>query len=134
MALIQVPFLFQYLIVILQCNNKFMGLTKSDLFSDQQNELAIIAKVLGHPARIAIIEYLIKKNACVNSTLVNEIGLAQATISQHLKELKEIGMIQGTIEGASMSYCINPEKWIQIKDLFESLFTRLDSIVTDNCC
>ena len=134
MALIQVPFLFQYIIVILQCNNKFMGLTKSDLFSDQQNELAIIAKVLGHPARIAIIEYLIKKNACVNSTLVNEIGLAQATISQHLKELKEIGMIQGTIEGASMSYCINPEKWIQIKDLFESLFTRLDSSVTDNCC
>lgn len=99
-----------------------MGITKTDLFTDKQNELARIAKVFAHPARIAIVEYLLKSNTCFNGHLVEELGLAQATISQHLRELKNSGIIQGTIEGVSVSYCINPERWAVIKDLFDHLF------------
>ena len=88
-----------------------MGLTKSEIFTDKQNKLAGMMKSLAHPARIAIIQYLIKANACVNGQLVDELGLAQPTISQHLKELKNAGLIQGTIEGTSVCYCINPKIW-----------------------
>lgn len=108
-----------------------MGLTKSDLFTQEQNELAAIARVLAHPARIAILQHLIKANACINSDLVNELGLAQATISQHLKELKAIGLISGTIEGVSMSYCINADRWNTIKESLASLF---DNYNPPTCC
>ncbi|MFO7826416.1 MAG: metalloregulator ArsR/SmtB family transcription factor [Cyclobacterium sp.] len=107
-----------------------MGVTKSDLFSETQNELAAVAKVLAHPARIAIIQYLLKSNTCINGHLVEELGLAQATISQHLKELKNSGIIQGTIEGVSVSYCINPLRWEEIKGIFNSLF---ESFPSPNC-
>lgn len=99
-----------------------MGVTKTNLFTEKQNELAGFAKVFAHPARIAIIEYLLRSNTCINGHLVEELGLAQATISQHLKELKNSGIIQGTIEGVSVSYCINPVKWKEIKGLFGDLF------------
>ena len=110
-----------------------MGLTKSDLFTQEQNELAAMAKAMAHPARIAILQYLLKTNACINSDLVQELGLAQATISQHLKELKSVGIIQGTIEGVSMSYCINPDKWSIIKSSLNSLFDQHVSC-GDDCC
>ena len=87
-----------------------MGITKSQIFTQEQNKLAQIAKVLGHPARIAILEHIMKSNACICNDLVSEIGLAQATISQHLKELKSIGIISGSIEGKSICYCINKNK------------------------
>ena len=80
-----------------------MGTTKTDLFTTEQNRLAQIAKVLGHPARIAIIQHLINAKACINGDLVNELGLAQATISQHLKELRSIGLLKGTVEGFGAS-------------------------------
>lgn len=109
-----------------------MGLTKSDIFTEEQNKLADLAKVLGHPARIAILQYLIKVNACIGGDLVNEIGLAQPTISQHLKELKRVGIIQGTIEGTSVCYCIHPQNWKRIQNLFDTFFTsKIDS---DSCC
>ena len=108
-----------------------MGITKSNLFTDSQNEIANLAKALGHPARIAILEHLIKANQCINSDLVEEIGLAQATISQHLKELKKVGIIAGTVEGTSMCYCINPLKWQEIQKMFSGLFLRFD---TSGCC
>ncbi|EAZ79171.1 ArsR/SmtB family transcription factor [Algoriphagus machipongonensis] len=112
-----------------------MGLTKTDLFTVEQNELAKLAKALAHPARIAIIQYLLKTNSCVNGTLVQELGLAQATISQHLRELKEIGLIQGTIEGVSVSYCINPGKWEEAQFLFNQLFdTYQSSCSKGDCC
>jgi len=79
-----------------------MGLTKSEIFTDKQNRLAGMMKALAHPARIAIVQHLIKTNACINGDLVEELGLAQPTISQHLKELKNAGLIQGTIEGTSV--------------------------------
>jgi len=87
-----------------------MGLTKKELFTKEQNELAQLAKSLAHPARVAILQYLLKANSCINGDLVQELGLAQPTISQHLRELKEIGLIQGTIEGVTVNYCIHPKK------------------------
>ena len=105
-----------------------MGLTKTDLFTTEQNEMAVLAKCLAHPARIAIFQHLLKANACINSDLVSELGLAQATISQHLKELKAIGLIKGTIDGVSMNYCINPEVWLNMKNTFNELFNQ------HSCC
>lgn len=111
-----------------------MGVTKTDLFNTAQNELAQVAKALAHPARIAIIQYLLKTNACINGDLVQELGLAQATISQHLRELKQIEIIQGTIEGVSVSYCINPERWGEIKSLFNLLFDQYTDPSKGSCC
>lgn len=111
-----------------------MGTTKTDLFTAEQNQLASLAKALGHPARIAIIQHLIKSKECINGDLVAELGLAQATISQHLKELKTIGIVQGTIEGVSVNYCINPEKWKEIKVLMNSLFDQGFGKAMDECC
>jgi DNA-binding transcriptional ArsR family regulator len=112
-----------------------MGLTKSDIFTEEQNKLADLAKVLGHPARVAILQHLIKVNACIGGDLVNEIGLAQPTISQHLKELKRVGIIQGTIEGTSVCYCINPLVWKDIQNLFALFFTDFTSkIDSSSCC
>ncbi len=108
-----------------------MGITKTDLFTETQNELATLAKVLGHPARVAIIQYLLKTNTCCNGHLVGELGLAQATISQHLTELKNSGIIQGTIEGVSVSYCINPVRWAQMKAVFGELFEKYED---PGCC
>ena len=88
-----------------------MGLTKTEIFTDEQNRLAVMLKALAHPARIAILQQIINANACICGDLSTELGLAQATISQHLKELKTAGLIQGTIEGASVCYCINPKAW-----------------------
>ena len=109
-----------------------MGATKSTLFTKQQNGLANMAKAIAHPARIAILQYLVKRNACVCGDLVDELGLAQATTSQHLKELKIAGIIQGTIEGASVCYCINPKVWNQYRELFSSFFKEIPS--TEHCC
>jgi ArsR family transcriptional regulator, arsenate/arsenite/antimonite-responsive transcriptional repressor len=85
-----------------------MGASKTDQFTDPQNQLALLAKALGHPARIAIIEYLARVESCICSDIVNELPLAQPTISQHLKELKNAGLIKGSVEGNSICYCIDP--------------------------
>lgn len=111
-----------------------MGVTKTELFSETQNELAIAAKAFAHPARIAIIQYLLKANACINGDLVQELGLAQATISQHLRELKEIGIIKGTIEGSRISYCINSSRWSEISQQFNQIFNQYKQPVADDCC
>ncbi|HMQ48606.1 MAG TPA: metalloregulator ArsR/SmtB family transcription factor [Saprospiraceae bacterium] len=110
-----------------------MGVTKTELFSDLQNEIAQVAKAFAHPARVAILDYLLKANACINSDLVQELGLAQATISQHLRELKEIGLISGTIEGTSVCYCINAQKWNEVKALFMEVFNRYTDY-EEKCC
>ncbi|MEQ9441809.1 MAG: metalloregulator ArsR/SmtB family transcription factor [Cyclobacteriaceae bacterium] len=111
-----------------------MGVTKTDLFSEAQNKMAMAAKAFAHPARVAIIQHLLKTNACINGDLVQELGLAQATISQHLRELKDIGIIQGTIEGSSISYCINPVRWAEIKSQFDEIFNQLESPSSNTCC
>lgn len=111
-----------------------MGISKTELFSDKQNELATVAKVFAHPARIAIIEYLLKLKACANSELIEELGLAQATISQHLRELKDIGIIKGSVQGARISYCINPERWSEVQSMFQRLFQQFEYIDNQDCC
>ena len=111
-----------------------MGVTKSDLFTAEQNNIASIAKALAHPARIAILQYLLESRTCINGDLVQELGLAQATISQHLRELKNLGLIQGTIEGVSVCYCIDPQKWEEVKQLFIQLFGQFQAPDSQDCC
>lgn len=123
------------LIVILRYTNytNELGLTKTEYYSEAQIELASVLKVLGHPARVAIIQSIIKSDSCICGDLVTEIGLAQATISQHLKELKSIGLIQGKIEGTSMCYCINTERWNYLKQMLIPLL-EAPKCKNDNCC
>ena len=108
-----------------------MGLAKTEIFTDQQNEIALFAKVFGHPARVAILQQLFKIDACYCGDLVNEIGLAQPTISQHLKELKQAGLIKGDIDGRKVCYCIDNSKWDIVKDL---LFQFFDQKQDPSCC
>ncbi len=108
-----------------------MGVTKTENFTTTQNELAAIAKALGHPARIAIIQHLLKVNSCICGDIVDEIPLAQPTISRHLKELKAVGIIKGTIEGTSINYCIDSAKWRAIQSMLNGLF---DTFVEDQDC
>ena len=105
-----------------------MGLTKTKEFTEQQNALASIAKALAHPARIAIIHYLVKTNACVCGDIVDELPLSQSTVSQHLKELKRSGLIKGTVDGPSVCYCIDNKVWNLARKSFVKLF---DSISND---
>jgi len=109
-----------------------MGLTKTQIFTQQQNRLAVMLKAIAHPARIAILQQIISANACICGDLVDELGLAQPTISQHLKELKNAGLIQGTIEGVSVCYCINPEVWKDLQQQLGSLFNSYE--VKPDCC
>lgn len=109
-----------------------MGLTKTEFFTEKQNRLAGMMKSLAHPARIAIIQHLVKTRACICGDIVDELGLAQATISQHLKELKNAGLINGTIEGTSVCYCINEKAWKQCKKEFETFFVAYE--MKGSCC
>lgn len=108
-----------------------MGVTKTENFTKSQNQLAAYAKALAHPARVAIIEYLLKHQTCICGDLVDELPLAQATVSQHLKELKQVGIIKGEIEGSSICYCIDNKVWNEAKDMLVNLFV---SKVTKNTC
>lgn len=110
-----------------------MGITKTEGFSEEQQQLALLFKALGHPARMAIIDYLLKVDACICGDIVEELPLAQPTISQHLKELKSAGLIKGTIEGKSICYCIDP---LAIQKL-QIHFTDISQILhlkQTNCC
>ena len=107
-----------------------MGLTKTQIFSEKQNELADLFRVLANPARIAILEYLGRQKACICNDIVEEIGLAQPTVSQHLKEIKRIGLIKGEIEGKKVCYCIDLEKLKSIQEQLNDFFNT----TKDNCC
>lgn len=111
-----------------------MGVTKTTLFDAAQNELAILAKALAHPARIAILQHLAATTSCINGTLVRELGLAQATISQHLRELKELGLICGSIEGTSVNYCLDKKRWEEVHLLFQDFFALLAEKPEDTFC
>ena len=108
-----------------------MGVTKIENYSNRQNEIAVFAKALGHPARIAILEYLLSINSCICGDLVNELPLSQATVSQHLKALKEAKLIKGNVEGTSVCYCIDKKVWNQANSLLNKMF---DSYSDPNCC
>lgn len=109
-----------------------MGLTKSEIFTDEQNQIALHAKAFDHPARVAILQYLFKVKGCVCGDLVKEIGLAQPTVSQHLKELKHLGLIKGSITGTRICYCIDSEGWQEMKRLIQDFLNR--DISSPDCC
>ncbi|WP_199138813.1 ArsR/SmtB family transcription factor [Pedobacter sp. ASV12] len=102
-----------------------MGASKTDHFSAKQNEMASIMKALGHPARIAIIDFLLSVDTCICGDIVNELPLAQPTVSQHLKELKNAGLIKGNIEGNAICYCIDEEMFAKFKHFFEEVFGKI---------
>ncbi|MBE8715283.1 ArsR/SmtB family transcription factor [Sphingobacterium hungaricum] len=107
-----------------------MGASKTEHFSEHQNQIALIAKALGHPARIAIIDYLLTVNQCICNDIVNELPLAQPTVSQHLKELKSAGLIKGNMEGNAICYCINEETFDVVKNYFNNVIKS----TKEKCC
>lgn len=110
-----------------------MGATKTESYTNSQNELAILTKALGHPARIAIIEHILKVNSCICGDIVNELTLAQPTISQHLKELKNAGLIKGIVEGNTICYCIDEKGFEKIKNFVQNINSLVEKKKT-NCC
>ena len=101
-----------------------MGLTKTDIYTDEQNRIASIAKVIGHPARVAILQHLIKTQSCICGEIVDEIGLSQPTISQHLREMKSIGLIKGEVDGTKVCYCIDSAVFKEIRNTFANIFEQ----------
>jgi DNA-binding transcriptional ArsR family regulator len=110
-----------------------MGATKTFEFSAKNNRVANYAHALGHPARIAIIKLLIQKQNCICGDIVNELPLSQSTVSQHLKELKEAGLIKGSIDGVKVCYCIDTREWQNAKKYLIELFD-LKVKSNENCC
>ncbi|ADB39926.1 ArsR/SmtB family transcription factor [Spirosoma linguale] len=108
-----------------------MGLTKTEIFTAEQNRVADLAKAFAHPARVAILQLLAQKKACVCGDIVDELPLAQATVSQHLKELKRIGIIQGSIDPPRVCYCIDETVWDEARQLFGQVF---DSVIVEKSC
>ncbi len=123
-------FFIPSIIVILQYVNVTMGTTKTQIYTIEQNQLAQIFKVLAHPGRIAILEYISNQKDCICNDIVEEIGLAQPTISQHLRELRNIDLIKGEIEGKTVCYCINLERWASIQHHLNTFFNTTKF----NCC
>jgi ArsR family transcriptional regulator, arsenate/arsenite/antimonite-responsive transcriptional repressor len=107
-----------------------MGASKYESFTKEQNELSSFFKALAHPARVAIIDYLLSVDSCICGDIVNELPLAQPTVSQHLKELKNAGIIKGSIEGTAICYCINTE----ILEKFEHYFSNITKQIKNKCC
>ena len=110
-----------------------MGLTKTEIYTPEQIAIAQYAKAIGHPARVAIIQHLLKVDQCVCGDIVEEIGLSQATISQHLKELKNINLIKGSISGTSICYCIDPIRYAEIEHVLSTFFGHQFTQKTYNC-
>lgn len=106
---------------------------KKEEFSRKEQELADFAKAISHPARIAILKILAAKNECICGEIVEVLPLAQSTVSQHLKELKNAGLIEGTVDGPRSCYCINWNSFEKFHGDFTSLFTKLKE-VNKKCC
>ncbi|MGB3453289.1 MAG: metalloregulator ArsR/SmtB family transcription factor [Moheibacter sp.] len=110
-----------------------MSESKKTGYTDHQTEMALLTKALGHPARTAVIEYLSKVDSCICGDIVNELPLAQPTVSQHLKELKYAGLIKGSVEGNTICYCIDENAIEKLKNYFEEILSRLNT-QKSNCC
>ncbi|MBK7666327.1 MAG: winged helix-turn-helix transcriptional regulator [Sphingobacteriaceae bacterium] len=109
-----------------------MGTAKTEEFTSKDNRIAKYAKALGHPARIAILQLLLKQQSCICGDIVEELPLSQSTVSQHLKELKEAGLIKGDIDGAKVCYCIDEKEWKNAQSVFNTLFESYK--VKVKCC
>lgn len=110
-----------------------MGSAKSEEFSVKDNRIATYAKALAHPARVAILKLLIQRQACICGDIVDELPLSQSTVSQHLKELKEAGLIKGDISGVKVCYCIDDEELTKAKTALEELFASYE-LQKAKCC
>ena len=109
-----------------------MGLTKTEEFTVKDNKIALYAKALAHPARVAILQLLLKKQSCICGDIVGELPLSQSTVSQHLKELKNAGLIKGEIEGAKTCYCIDAKEWEVAKQYLNGLLNS--PLSAKSCC
>ena len=109
-----------------------MGITKTEGFEIRVAQMAEILKALGHPARLAIMEHLAQSPSCICNDIVDELPLAQPTISRHLSELKKVGLIEGTINGKNVCYCINDETWGHVKEAIGKISQTL--LVNKECC
>ena len=111
-----------------------MATHKREQFTDAEQQLASIAKALGHPARVAIVRLLAQRQACVCGELVLELPLSQSTVSQHLKELKAAGLVQGEIDGLRVCYCLDPAGWARARQLWGDLLGELPAPPAAGCC
>jgi DNA-binding transcriptional ArsR family regulator len=109
-----------------------MGATKTEHFTSKQNAIATMIKALGHPARIAIVEYLMKVDTCICGDIVDKLPLSQPTVSQHLKELKNAGLIRGNVEGNAICYCIDEKAIAKLQEYFAHISDKLEA--KKNCC
>lgn len=107
-----------------------MGASKTDIYSEDINKIAAVAKVFAHPARVAILQYISTQKSCICNDIVDEIGLSQATISQHLKVINSAGLLNGSFEGKSICYCLDLERFHELQELFNTFFNQTKS----NCC
>lgn len=108
-----------------------MGLTKQNDYAAVEHEVARYARALAHPARVAILRIILEKEACICGDIVEEIGLSQSTVSQHLKELKKIGLLKGSIDGPRVCYCIDPDAWKAASEAFGLFFSQ--EITAQSC-
>lgn len=111
-----------------------MAVHKRDEFTQKEQELAAFAKAMSHPARIAILKVLAQRNECICGDIVEVLPLAQSTVSQHLKELKNAGLINGTIDGPRSCYCINWKAFEKLNNEFNFLFSNLKIKNEKACC
>lgn len=100
----------------------------------ESEQLARFAKALGHPARITIMEFLAGQDSCFFGDIHDELPIAKATVSQHLKELRDAGLIQGEIEPPKVRYCVNRENWLVAKGLFAQFFGSQPIRIEKKCC
>ncbi len=107
-----------------------MGASKIDIYTPEINDIASLAKVFSHPARIAILEFISKQEGCICNDIVDEIGLSQPTISQHLQVINSAGLLKGSFKGKSICYCLNVKRFQEFQNLFNQFFNRTAS----NCC
>jgi DNA-binding transcriptional ArsR family regulator len=105
-----------------------MAVSKKEEFTQEDIWLADVAKALAHPARIRILKMLNEMNSCMVGNLVDKLPLAQATVSQHLKELKRVGLIDGEIDGPKVCYCVNAKALAKAKNALDKLFNKI------GCC
>ena len=105
-----------------------MAASKKEEFTQEDIWLADVAKALSHPARIRILKILTEMDYCMVGSIVDQLPLAQATVSQHLKELKRVGLVQGEIDGPKICYCVNNKNLQKAKTALDKMFTKI------GCC
>jgi ArsR family transcriptional regulator len=122
-----------YMTYVCVINHKAMTYHKTSLFDADLQDISTTAKLLSHPARLAIVRYLAKTNTCISGDITSEIPLSRTTVSQHLQELKKAGIIQGEVDGIKVCYCLSPTKMMEIKKMFHSFFEDIDKSMK-SCC